>query len=225
MKKPLYIALILVFGFNCFAQNNADSNIKNQDLKVYYVGNNGKITDTIYLDSLKLKAIIHNIEIIDNKFYISYSLYNIEDELKYDMSFYYDGHYLNSYDLENLPAPKDTLFDFNKLISQDSAIFLGNSCSHDDKLRFERSNIIPGSDSTIYIYAKLQDCSDWITHIMIKKNGNHFEKLFEIESTDYLVNFRMENDSVLICDYNQLFEDAIDKYTFKFDLKKNKEIE
>lgn len=192
---------------------------------VSYVAENGVITDTIYHDSLIDKAVIYNTQIIDNKLYLSFSKYSIEKNIKYDMSFYYKGHFINSCDLEKLPAKEGVLFDYNKLISQDSAILIGESCSHDDNLNFERFMIMPDSDSTIYIYAKRQDCSDWKTHIVIKKVATHFEKLFEIESTDNTLDFKILNDSILRCDYNQMFEDGVDKYEFKYNLIKRTVIE
>lgn len=192
-----------------------DSSLKN----VSYVAENGIIYDTIYHDSLIEKALIVNTEIIDNTFYLSYSKYSVEKEMKYDLSFYYDGHFINSYDSVNLPAKKWELFDYNKLTSVDSEIFIGHSCTNNDNLDFERFNDFPDSDSIIYIHAKMSDCDMRINHIFLKKVEHHFEKLFEIISTESNPKFEIKDDSIIYSKYKLLTEDTLYINEFKYDFK------
>ena len=222
MKQITIFLIIILVGFSCGQKSNKSLNTNSDTIDI---DKNLTKTDSDIDDSLTEKVIIHNTQIIDNKFYIAYSKYSLEKDLKYDMSFYYDGHYINSYDLENLPPRKGLLFDFNKLISKDSAILIGEFCSHDDYLKFERFMKMPDSDSIIYIYAIKLDCSDWRTHMIIEKVDNHFKKLFEIESTDDRLDFNIQSDSILTCEYDKLFEDKLDTYKFKYDFLNGNVIE
>ena len=71
----------------------------------------------------------------------------------------------------------------------------------------------------------LQQCSEWYDHILLEKQGENFVELFSILSTDDRLSFDFKNDTILIFDYVQSFDDGIDRFKFEYDLKNSREIE
>jgi len=225
MKTPNIILTIFIFciGCNHTPKTNSKTANPNKDSlqNVEYIAFNGKVIDTIYIDSLTEKAIIYNDLLIDNKLYIVFSKLLVGKSSKGEPVSDYHGHFINSYKFENLPAKIGEIFNLDKLASasEDTAFKLGESCTEDDNIPFTRLNAFPDSDSKIYIYARLPLCSDWVDHIILEKVNRHFEKLFDIESTDSEINFKKTNDSIIYCKYNQLTEEKITSFEYKYDFK------
>jgi len=216
MKLHQLILVCCFLGFGCSTGLQESSKDK-----FTYIAKNGEIIDSINNDSLVEKAIINSTRIIDNKFYVDFSKFFAENKLRYDLSFYYVGHYINSYDSENLPAKVGELFNYEKLISKDTAVLIGYACLYSDNVVFEKFGLL--SDiGKLYIYAKRKDCSAIITHMIYKKSCGHFEKLFEIRSTEDIINFTKNNDSIISCRYKIYNESEKSVCDFTYDFKNEK---
>lgn len=192
---------------------------------VQYRAFNGVITDTIYLDSLIEMASIHDTIIIDSKVYLSYAVESIGKSSGGKKVSNFEGHFINSSELKESPVPIGKTFKCDKLISYDTALNLGSSCSNaSDRIDFERLEIFPDSDSLLLFYLRLPQCSHWTDHTIVKYMNGHFERLFNIESTDYKLDFKIRNDSIVYCHYKQLTEDSSESFDFEFNCKSSYQI-
>lgn len=189
---------------------------------VSYVVNGGIITDTIFHDELQEKIKIGFAIEIDSTIYVSYSKYSLENTLKYDMSFYFDSHFINSIQGKIIPKITGKLLDLDSLNFSGTALELGDGCGHDDVLRISEFKLANQFDSSVYILAKKPECSDGTNHILVKYSNNQFEKLFELETTQDNVNFKLQGDSLLTCIYSQFYEDWDASYDFSYDLRNKK---
>lgn len=190
---------------------------------VSYVANGGIITDTIYHDELKEKITIGHSKKIGNNVFISYSKYSLEEPIKYDMSFYYDGHFINTIQSDSLPVLTEELEDFNSFEFTNDPFEIGDACSYYDIVEFSELMILNGIDSGNYIHAKKSECPDWTNHIVFKDTQDGFQKLFELETTDEDVKFKLRNDYVLTTNYSQLY-DGGDYYEYHFEYDLNNQI-
>ncbi|MEQ9101976.1 MAG: hypothetical protein RIF36_11630 [Imperialibacter sp.] len=244
IRKPLYtilamryflLTLILFTQLACSQVNSqkTQEQAKSSDVKtiddidgslenVSYVANGGIITDTIFHDELQEKIKIGFAIEIDSTIYISYSKYSLENTLKYDMSFYFDGHFINTVQGNSIPGISGELLDLDSLNFMGPALELGDGCGHDDVLRISEFKLANRFDSSIYILAEKPECSDGTNHILIKYVNNQFDKLFELETTQDNVNFKLEGDSLITCIYSQFYEDWDESYDFAYDLRNSK---
>lgn len=238
MVRTLQTTFLLILLFGC-SQNNtetSDSQLpKNEEAKgeevktvddidgslknVSYVANGGIITDTIFHDQLKEKIRIGQVLRIDSTVYISYAKYSLEYPVKYDMSFYYDGHFISSIAADSLPEVSGELIDFELLISSDSAYSVGDACGNEDVVEFSEMKSPKTLDAAVFIHVKKPECSDWTNHMVLKKSGNHFEKIFELEEFGKSLPFKYKQDSILVCCSSSYFKDGGNSYDFEYDVK------
>jgi co-chaperonin GroES (HSP10) len=202
--------------------NKSEVKVKESD-NVLYRAFNGRVIDTIFLDSLIDKAIINDILTVDNKNYVSYSVNSTGKSVKGEPVNIFKGHFINTFDSQKMDCELDDTIEINQLDTKDIAFDLGRSCSNeDDIIKFENINKFP--DLKIRFYLILPQCSEWYEHVLIENRDGYFEKLFSINSTDDRLTFEFKNDTVLVFDYEKAFDDGIDKFKFEYDLKNNLEI-
>jgi hypothetical protein len=194
--------------------------IKSVD-SIYYVYKNGILAKTVLIDSTVNKARLVKTLVINNKFYFVYSRYKFQYPLIEDISIYYKGHFLNSYDLENMPAKIGDIFNASKLKSTDTEIELGFACSHDDIVEFEKVKILPDKDASFFIVTSVPICSDVYDLILIKKQNKQFIKLFNIESSDPRLKIKVQSDSIISFHNKLLTTDASEETDYIFNLRTN----
>ena len=191
--------------------------------KVQYIVFNGIITDTIYLDSLIDKATIHDAIVIGEKSFLSYAINSLGLSTSGEDVNNFIGHYICSIDSMKEPMDLGKTFDPNSLITSDIPYNLGRSCSNEkDIIKIYSLSIIP--DSSLYFYAAMPQCSEWYQHIIIEYKFGQFQELFSIESSDTRLIFKLENDTILKCDYTEVYEDGIDKSVFRYNTIRRKKI-
>ena len=236
MKTIIPLIFVVAFlSFNCKNNNptetssqeveetkvETDSVKRNYYLKVF----NGVVQDTVFYDSSLTMALIVNPVIFDNKFYLVYSKFSVKYSKGTEIDRVYNGHFFNSYDLENLPSKKGELFRVEKIISSDNEFELGDCCSFDTNVIIERIKNFPDSDSVLYIKARVHECSDIYNYKIIEKQNENFVTLFEFRSTDSLVKLNMIDSSIVECKHYLITEDIYEEETIQFDLKTKEFIE
>lgn len=201
--------------------NDIDGLLEN----VQYLAFNGVVTDTVYLDSLLEIATIHDSIKVENKVYLSYVVHAKGESARGKKVSNFQGHFINSIELEEFPIYIGKTFEYNMFKSSDTALNLGSSCSNaDDRIMVENVDIFPVPDSCLLFYLKIPQCSEWLDHTIVKYATGHFEKLFVIESTDYMLDFKLRNDSILHCHYGQLGEESSESFDFEYNYKTNQVI-
>ena len=186
--RYLLLTIVLIIQISCAQQNSQEKNEQTNESavktvedidgsleNVSYVANMGVITDTIFYDELKEKITIGQSKRIGNKVFISYSKYSLEEPIKYDMSFYYDGHFINTIQSDSLPNPTDELKDFNSFEYTNEPFEIGDACGSYDIVDFLELTILDGIDSNNYIYATKSECPDWTNHIVFKDSKTGFQ--------------------------------------------------
>ena len=237
--KLLIFGLIICFGCNQKETNKSkisqeqidnknDSNkleaLDKEPENVLFSAFNGVVYDTIFLDSLIDKAIINDTLSTDYNYFISYSVSAVGESVKGEPVSKFKGHFINSFDLQKVDYKLGDTINLGQLDTINSSFNLGSSCSNeDDIIKFE--NRIDYPDSKIRFYMILPQCSEWYDHILLEKQGENFVELFSIHSTDNRLSFDFKNDTILIFDYVQSFDDGIDRFKFEYDLKNSREIE
>lgn len=182
------------------------------------VYSNGIATDTIFYDELNLKIRIGHTAKIDSTIYISYSKYSIESPIKYDMSFYFDNHYISAIKGNNMPELTGELLDYDSIEFLGTALKLGPGCG--DIIEFSEMALIPRTESSFYIHAKKPECPDWTSHLILKCSSNNFELLLELRTSDEEQHFKIQDDSILTTKYSLVFDDGdYYEYDYAYDLK------
>ena len=234
IKVILAIILLIINCINCSELNNErkvnetkilkkDSSITNEQIgekveNMSYIVENGIIIDSIDNEKLIEKVIIVNSKEIENELYIIYAKYMIEDPVRFEMSLYYEGHFLNLRDKENIKINENKLLNYTDFFNSKNEFNIGETCSHYDKIEFEKLNII--SDNGLYLYLIVPQCSDWNKHIVLKRENDSFTELFEIESTDTRLNFKLKNESTVYCQYKETTENSVETFDFEYDFVK-----
>jgi hypothetical protein len=182
------------------------------------VYSNGIATDTIFNDELDLKIRIGHTAKIDSTIYITYSKYSLESPIKYDMSFYFDNHFISAIRGHSLPEITGEFLDYDSIEFLGTAIKLGPGCG--DIIGFSEMTSIPRTDSSFYIHAKKPECPDWMSHLILKCSPNNFELLLELRTSDEDQRFTIQDDSILTTKYALLYDDGdYYEYDYAYDLK------
>lgn len=238
MRNILIISILLV-GFSCSQKptdknsqlhkdstkvmtvDDIDGSLKN----VRFITEGNTILDTIFIDSLVDKISFVNLKEIHGSKYLIYTKYSIEEPIKYDMSYYYKSTFLTKIDnVANLDFGSE-LREPDIINNLCTPLDLGNCCgSNCTDVRMLDFDSIESIDSANYIYVITPQCSDSQNHILIKEENGILSKLFEIESSDFILKFEIENDSILKTRFWYYAEDSIDEGELKFDLFNNKMI-
>lgn len=228
MKK--YIIILILLSFSACFQNMKDGKTrihsenekvnKNSVKEYYYKGFNGRITDTIQVDSSIDKTMITDTKVIKNILFIAYSKSSVKYSSRHDSSLFYIGHFINTYMQDHLPAKRGILFKSDRIVSRDIEINIGQLGSFDSNLTLEQFKSLPFGDSSIYIHAIASLDNNLYNHQIIQKIENHFVKLFEFISSDYLVKFNKIDGNRIQCNYNYTTEDTSIVYTLKYDFLK-----
>ena len=234
IKVILAIILLTFICINCTEFNNErkgnetkilkiDSSITNKQIKESvvnksYIVKNGIVIDSIDNEQLIEKVLIVNSKEIENEQYVIYAKYMIEDPVRFEMSLYYEGHFLNLGKKETIIIDENKLLKYKDLFNSKDEFNIGECCFHSNKIEFEKLNIVP--DNGLYLYLIVPQCSDWNKHIVLKRDNNTFTKLFEIESTDTRLNFNLKNDSTVYCQYKEVTEYSVETFDFEYNLAK-----
>ncbi|WP_460023850.1 hypothetical protein [Marinifilum fragile] len=170
--------------------------------------NNGIITDTIFKDELSEKILVKNYKILDNELFICYSKYKVEEPLKEDLSFYSRGNYIGKSKDVSLKEKIGSLIAASDVELKES-ILLCSSCSHDDKIYFDKIT------SKKLFYASVPVCSELYHHQVFSKKDSTYILEFEFESYDSWINFKLINDSTITANYTGFSETGNEKFNFK----------
>jgi len=229
MPRIIFISVIIM-SINCSCQERVVNSSKIEEKEqiapketakrdYYLTGYTNMPMDTVYYDSVVTMACFAKPAIIDNKFYLAYS----KSELTYadgkEIHRIYKSHYLNSYDLEYLPAKQGELFNVNRIISSDKEVELGDSYSFDADVRVKQITSFPNSDSLTYIYVILPRYSSTHTHIVLEKKDDSFIKLFDFSSSYNFIKFRMIDSSIVEFRHELFLEDYYELDTLRYNLK------
>jgi hypothetical protein len=188
-------------------ENKVPDKIKEREIESF-VMNNGVITDTIFEDELTEKIMVKNYKVLDNELFICYSKYRVEEPLKEDLSFYSKGNYIGkSKDL----SLKDKIGDIVEAsnVEVKETILLVSSCSHDDKIYFDKIT------SKKLLYAAIPVCSELYHHQIFSEKDSTYILEFEFESYDSWLDFKLINDSTITANYTELTETGNEKLDFK----------
>ena len=183
------------------------------------------ITDTINVDSLKKVASIKSSIIFKHQIYVTYAVQSVGKSYHGEPVADFGGQFLAKLSTERLPAPQFTDIDFDKLKTSGTAYKLGDEYTigyYSDPIYLTRLKVIP--DSALYLYASFPLYGQTSYHVVLKQEDEDFKKLFDLESDDSFLNFKLNSDSILEAPCAYETADGIEFDTVKYDIRNEKRI-
>lgn len=172
--------------------DDIDESLKN----VSYVLENNIILDTIYLDSLvEMMLLVKSIDLNEERYFV-FSKYSMEIPPNYDMSFYYDSHYITKADTALLNDYSGELLNVDSLSLPNPLLEL-SKCGHGTSIELWIQEIHDTVSICNYVYTVLPLYAHTSEHILIKDCNNELTIAFSEESDEIRLFFLVQDDSVI----------------------------
>ena len=173
--------------------DDLDESLENVDI----VLENGIVKDTIYHDSLFQKMLLVKTLDIHLDRYLVFSKYNMEIPPKYDLSFYYVGHFITKADTTLFNDYNGQIINFDSLILPNPLVEL-RKCAHDSRIELWASRINNTEVDCNYIYVTLPLYDHTSEHNLIRDCNDELITIYKKESDRVQLFFSLKGDSVIV---------------------------